>query len=69
MKGTFGFSAFGFARNAIIFGVDISSSPHIDHNEKDILMLGKGPTKGLEHTLTAEKIFQLISQSKIKSSV
>ena len=33
-------------RNVIIFGVDMSSSPHIDNKKKDILILGKGPTKG-----------------------
>ena len=43
-------------RNVIIFGVDMSSSPHIDNKKKDILILGKGPTQGLEHTLTAEKL-------------
>ena len=32
-------------------------SPHISNNKKDILVLEKGPTQGLEHTLTAEKIF------------
>ena len=41
-------------RNVIIFGVDMSSSSHID-KLKDILILGKGPTQGLERTLTAEK--------------
>ena len=25
--------------------------------KKDILVLGKGPTQGLEHTLTAEKMY------------
>ena len=33
----------------------MSSSAHIDNKKKDILVLGKGPTQGLEHTLTAEK--------------
>ena len=46
-------------RNVIIFGVDISSSPHIDNKKKDILILGKGPTRGLEHTLTAEKLYSI----------
>ena len=32
------------------------SSAHIDNKKKDILVLGKGPTQGLEHTLTAEKM-------------
>ena len=35
---------YGVSRNAIIFGVDMSSSPHIDNIKKDILIRGKGPT-------------------------
>ena len=31
----------------------MSSSTKIDNSKKDILILGKGPTKGLEHTLPA----------------
>ena len=31
-------------KNVIIIGVDISSSVHIDIKNKDILILGKGPT-------------------------
>ena len=27
--------------------------------KKDILILGKGPTQGLEHTLTAEKLYSI----------
>ena len=38
-------------RNVITFGVDRSSSPYIDNKKTDILILGKGPTHGLEHTL------------------
>ena len=43
-------------RNVIIFGVDMSSSSLIDNKKKGILILGKGPTQGSEHTLTAEKL-------------
>ena len=43
----------------IIFGVDISSSTKIDNREKDILILGKGPTQGLEHTLSSEKMHSI----------
>ena len=43
-------------KNVIIFGVDMSSSSKIDNRKKDILILGKGPTQGLEHTLSANKI-------------
>ena len=32
----------------------MSSSAHINNEKKDVLVLGKGPTQGLEHTLTAE---------------
>ena len=40
----------------MIFGVDMSSSVHVDNKKKDILILGKGPTQGLDDTsLTAEK--------------
>ena len=35
----------------------MSSSAHIDNKKKDILVLGKGPKQGLEHTLTAEKMY------------
>ena len=46
-------------RNVIIFGADMSSSSHIDDKEKYILILGKGPTQGLEHTLAAEKLYSI----------
>ena len=35
----------------------MSSSAHIDNKEKNILILGIGPTQGLEHKLTAEKMY------------
>ena len=35
------------------------SFPHIDNKKKDILILGKGPTQRLEHTLTTEKLFSI----------
>ena len=31
-----------------IFGADMSSSVHIDNKNKDILILGEGPTQGLD---------------------
>ena len=34
----------------------MSFSAHIDNKKKDILVLGIGPTQGLEHALTAEKM-------------
>ena len=37
----------------------MSSSAHIDNKKKDILVLGIGPTHGLKHTLTAEKLYSI----------
>ena len=33
-----------FGQNVLMFGVDMSSSPHIDNKKKTILVLGIGPT-------------------------
>ena len=45
-------------KHVIIFGVHMSSSLHIDNKKKDILVLSKGPTQGLDDTmLTAEAQF------------
>ena len=54
-KSIFSFPGGGFGQNVLIFGVHMSSSAHINNKKKNILALGKGPTEGLEHTLTAEK--------------
>ena len=56
------------ARNVIIFGVDMSSSTKIDNRKKDFLILGKGPTQGLENTLQ-KKCIQLILLKITKSFV
>ena len=37
----------------------MSWSPQIDNQKKYVSILGKGPTQGLEHTLTAEKIYSI----------
>ena len=37
----------------------MSSSTKIDNRKKDILILGKGPTQGLESTLSAEKLYSI----------
>ena len=54
-KSSFSFPGDGFGQNVLIFGADMSSSVHVDNKKKDILVLWKGPTQGLAHTLTAEK--------------
>ena len=48
----------GFHRYVIIFGVDVSSSVHVDKKKKDILLLGEGLTQELDYTtLAVEKNF------------
>ena len=45
----------------------MNSSAHIDNRKKDILGFGKGPTQGLEHTLTAEKMYSINFTEKNKT--
>ena len=60
----------GFGRNCIIFGVNMSSSILVDNKKKDILILGEGPTQGLDGTtLTAEENIQLSLLKIIRNSV
>ena len=37
----------------------MSSSTKIDNRKEDILILGKGPTQGLEHAWSAEKMYSV----------
>ena len=54
-------------KSVIILGVDMSSSSKIDNRKKDILILAKGPTQGLEHTLSAEKMYSINFTKKIQN--
>ena len=56
-KSTFSLPGGRFGQNIIILGADMSFSVHVDDKKKDILIIGKGPTQVLEHTLTAEKMY------------
>ena len=58
-KSSFSFSGGGFCQNVRILGVDMSSSVHVYNKKKDILIIVKGPTQGLEHALTAEKMHSI----------
>ena len=58
----------GFCRNCIIFGVNMSSSIHVDNKKKDIFILGEGPTQGLDGTTsTEEKCILLILLNIIRN--
>ena len=58
-RSSFSFPGVRFCQNVPIFGVDMSSCAYIDNKKKDILVLGKGPTQGLESTLTTEKMYSI----------
>ena len=60
-RSSFSFLGGGFGQNVLTFRVDMSSSAYIDNKKKDIyiLVLEKGPTQGLEHILTTEKMYSI----------
>ena len=55
----FSFPGGGLGKSVTIFGVDMSSSTNIDSSKKEILISGKGPMQGLEHILSAEKMYSI----------
>ena len=58
-RSSFSFPSGGFGQNVLIFGADMRFSIYVDNTKKDILVLGRGPTQGLENTLTAEKMYSV----------
>ena len=55
-KGTFLFPTGGFSKNLIVFGVDMSSSVHVDNKKKDLLILDEVLIQVLDDTkLNTEK--------------
>ena len=58
-RSSFSFPGGGFGEKVLIFGVDMSSTVNINNKGKNILVLGKRPTQGLESTLTAEKMYSI----------
>ena len=41
---------FIWSKYDLVFGVDMSSSVHVDDRKKDILVLGEGLMQGLDNT-------------------
>ena len=59
-RSSFSFPGGRFGQNVLILGADMSASIHIDNKKNNILVvLGRGPTQGLESTLTAEKMYSI----------
>ena len=60
-RSEFSFTDERVGKNVIIFRADMSSSVHIDNKNKDILILDKEPTQGLDDTtLTAEAKYPIL---------
>ena len=57
-----------FTRNAIVHGVDNSSSYHADNRKKNVLLFGQAPTDDINDSVgTAEKKFSInFSEAKKK---
>ena len=52
----------GFARYIVIFGVNITSSSYTDNQKNGFLVLGEGPTEGINDSVgAAEKSLILTS--------
>ena len=58
-RGQYSLPAGSVGKNVIIFGIDISLYVHIDNKRKDMLILGKGPTEGLNNTLSVETQYSI----------
>ena len=58
-RSSFSFPGGEFGQNVLIVGVDMSFSAHIHNKKKNILVLVKGPTQRLVHTLTAERMYSI----------
>ena len=58
-RSSFSFPNGGFGQNVLVFDADMSTSIHVDIKKNDILVLGRGPTQGLESTFTAEKMYSI----------
>ena len=49
-----------YARNVVVFGIDTSSSSHIDNHKNEFLILGEGDTFGINGSFGApEKKFSI----------
>ena len=51
-------------RNVIIFRADIGSSVHVDNKNKNILILGEGPTQWLDDTTLKSEAKYLTQPNK-----
>ena len=59
-KEEFSFGSRGFARNSMIFAVDLSSSSHANNRKNSIFVLGKDFIQGInDTTIYAERLYKI----------
>ena len=56
------------ARNVINFGVDNSSSSHIDNDKENFLILGEGPTYGINGSYQGKSLVLTVLQQRQSSA-
>ena len=56
-----------YAKNVVIIGVDNSSSSHTDNRKNNFLVLGEGPTFGMDRSNGAAEKWFSINFSKAKT--
>ena len=52
------------SKSVIVFSADMSSSVHIDNKNGDILILGQGPTQGLDDTTWTAEAKYLVNSTQ-----
>ena len=63
-RSLFSIPNFDWVKNVVTFGVDMSSSWHVDNKGKDILILVRGPAQGLNGTTFTAKTEHSINFSR-----
>ena len=71
MRSLFSLRSFNLGKNAIFFGVDMSSAVYTDNKKKDIINYSKDPMQGLDDTTSTveAQYISLIFQDEIESFV
>ena len=67
-RSEFSFTDGSMGKNVIVFGADMSSSVHIDNENKDILILGEGPIQELDDTTLTAKAKDPINSTQLRKT-
>ena len=69
LRSKFSLSGSSMGKNDSIFGIDMSSSVHIDNKKKYSLIFSKGPTEGLGDSTLTEEAQHSINYSKSNKNI